>query len=161
MGDYSQFLDRYVIKGQWNEVYGYTNLDELAKELKRFVIRRQQSDVLKELPAQQIIDVPFKLNEIEAKLYNQIKQELLFEIEHLDINKIEHPTTIANTIVKMLRLRQLIDSTELLGEKTESTKLEVLKELLLELKDNKIIIFTEFAEMADILQRESLWIKEN
>jgi SNF2 family DNA or RNA helicase len=106
------------------------------------------------LPEQQIIDVPFKLSDTEKELYNQIRMRLLFEIERLAINKVENITTLDMGVVNMLRLRQLIDSTELLGEKTESSKLEVLKELLLELKDNKIIIFTEFAKMAVILQRE-------
>lgn len=154
LGDYNQFLANYGLKGNFNQIYGYANLDQLKTELKKFVIRRQQSDVLKELPAQIVVDVPFKLNKFETEFYNKIRMELLFEIEHMDINKIENATTISMTMVKMLRLRQLADSTELLGEKTESSKLEVLKELLLELKGNKIIIFTEFEKMAVILQRE-------
>jgi len=43
---------------------------------------------------------------------------------------------------------------ELLGIKEKSTKLEVLQELLTELKGKKIIIFSEFAKMCEILKRE-------
>ena len=74
----------------------------------------------------------------------------------MDISKLENPMTLQFTIVKFGRLRQLADSLELLGENKKSTKLEVLKEKLEEFKntDQKILIFSEFAEMCKILNRE-------
>lgn len=154
LGSYNEFVDKYCFRGQFNEILSYSNLEELAKELKRFMIRRMKVDVLKELPEKRIIDVPFKLTDIEQVLYNKIREEILFDIEHTDINKINNPMTIQMMIVKMLRLRQLVDSMELLGEQKISSKLELLQELLKELDGKKIIIFSEFSEMVKILKRE-------
>ena len=155
-GNYYSFLNRYCLKNQWGGIFGYQYMDELRDKLKRYMIRRLKKDVLPELPPRIVADVPFELTAEESALYKKIRKEILFEIEHKDIAKMKTPMTIQYTLVKMLRLRQLADSMELLGHNTQSSKLIVLKELLNEaLQDNvKAIIFTQFSEMADILERE-------
>lgn len=155
-GNYGLFLQRYCLKNQWGGIFGYQNMEELRDRLKRYMIRRLKVDVLPELPAKICTDIPFDMTEAELALYKKLKKEILFEIEQKDIDKLETPMTIQYTLVKMLRLRQLADSTELLGHNTQSSKLDTLKELLAEALTNgkKAIVFTQFAEMADILERE-------
>jgi len=155
-GNYWAFLQRYCLKNQWGGIFGYRNMDELRDKLKRYMIRRLKEDVLPELPEKISTDIPFEMTEEELALYKKLKKEILFEIEHKDIAKIETPMTIQYTLVKMLRLRQLADSMELLGHNVKSSKLAVLKELLADTLSNgrKAIIFTQFSEMADILERE-------
>lgn len=155
-GNYHQFINRYCIKNQWGGIYAYKNIDDLRAKLLRYMIRRTKEEVLPDLPERIQTDVPFKFAEEETKLYKQLKQEILFEINETDLSKINNPATIQMTLVKMTRLRQLADSMELLGDKKTSTKLDTLKELLSEALTNgkKAIVFTEFAEMADILKRE-------
>lgn len=155
MGNYYTFLQRYCLKNQWGGIFGYQNIEELQKKIKRYMIRRQKQDVLPELPLLISTDIPFELSAEEKKVYNNLKKEILFEIKKKDIAKIENPMTIQYTLVKMTRLRQLADSMELLGYNTKSSKLEVLKELLDSGLNNgrKAIVFTQFAEMADILER--------
>lgn len=156
LGNYYTFLNRYCLKNQWGGIFGYQHMDELRDRLKRYMIRRLKAEVLPELPAKILTDIPFEMTDEEKALYKKLKKEILFEIEHKDIAKIETPMTIQFTLVKMLRLRQLADSMELLGHNTQSSKLEVLKEMLKDALDNgrKAIVFTQFAEMADILERE-------
>jgi len=155
-GNYYTFLQRYCLKNQWGGIFGYQHMDELREKLKRYMIRRLKVDVLPELPAKIITDIPFEMTEEEKALYKKLKKEILFEIESKDIAKLETPMTISYALVKMLRLRQLADSMELLGHNTQSSKLIVLKEMLADaLNDGrKAIVFTQFAEMADILERE-------
>ena len=158
LGNYFSFLQRYCLKNQWGGVFGYRNLDELQAKIKRYMIRRMKVDVLPELPEKITSDLPFELTDEEKDLYKKLKKEILFEIEAQHIAKIENPMTIQYTLVKMLRLRQLADSTELLGHQTKSSKMELLKEKLEEVfganGGRKAIVFTQFAEMADILERE-------
>ena len=155
-GNYWSFLQRYCLKNQWGGIFGYQHMDELRGKLKRYMIRRLKKDVLPELPEKISTDIPFKMTEEEKVLYGRLKKEILFEIEARDIAKVETPMTIQYTLVKMLRLRQLADSMELLGYNTQSSKLAVLKEMLSDALNNgrKAIVFTQFAEMADILERE-------
>ena len=131
LGDYWGFLQRYCLKNQWGGIFGYQNMDELRDKLKRYMIRRLKKDVLPELPEKIITDIPFEMTEEEKSLYKKIKKEILFEIEKSDISKLEQPMTVSYTLVKMVRLRQLADSLELLGENKKSSKLEVLKDLLI------------------------------
>lgn len=155
-GKYWDFIQRYCVKNQWGGIFGYQNVDELSSRLKRYMIRRLKVNVLPELPEKIETDIPFELSSDEKQLYANIKKEILFEIDELDINKLNNPMTIQHTLVKMTRLRQITDSLELIGGNTKSSKLEVLKELLAEALagDRKAIVFTQFAEMADILERE-------
>ncbi len=167
LGGYRQFLDRYSPKITYVEkATGETkslfkrqnqNMTELKEKIQRYMIRRLQPDVLSELPEKIVTDVPFELTDEEKALYEKLKEEILFEIAEKDIAKVENPMTIQYTLVKMLRLQQLADSTELLGHNEKSSKLDVLKELLseaLEGNDRKAIVFTKFAKMADVLERE-------
>ena len=156
MNSYWSFISRYCLKNTYGGIYGYVNMDELREKVKRYMIRRLKKDVLPELPERIESDIIFALSAEEAELQKKIKQELLFSINKMDISKLENPMTLQFTIVKFGRLRQLADSLELLGENKKSTKLEVLKEKLEEFKntDQKILIFSEFAEMCKILNRE-------
>jgi SNF2 family DNA or RNA helicase len=156
LGDYWSFLNHYCLKNQFGGIYGYQNLDELSAKLKRYMIRRMKVDVLPELPDKIVTDIPFDLTPEEKILYKRIKKEILFEVKETDIAKIQNPMTIQYTLVKLLRLRQLADSAELLGFNKMSSKLAVLKELLQESVDNdrKVLVFTQFAAMADIIARE-------
>lgn len=154
LGKYWDFLGRYCLKNQWGGIAAYQNLDELNKRLKRYMIRRTKEEVLTELPDKIISDVPIELLPEEKEFYTQLKKELLFDIKPELLDKVENPVLIQNTLVKMTRLRQLCDSMELLGQGSASSKLEALKTILESVKDRKVIIFTEFSKMADILHRE-------
>ena len=156
LGNWWQFTNNFVVRNKWNAVIGYRNLDLLKAKIDPYILRRTKQEVLRELPEIITSDIPFVLGEEERKLYDQIRKELLFEIQEADINKIENPVTIQQSLTKMLRLRQLVNSMELLGENKVSTKLEVLKELLPTVLngEKKAIIFSEFSKMCDILERE-------
>lgn len=154
LGNYYSFVNRYVVKDTWGSAKYYKNLDELARRIKPYFLMRTKEQVLPDLPEKIKIDVPVHLSAKESQLYDQIKAELLFDIEKAAISKVESPVMMQNGIVKLMRLRQLCNSMELLGEHTESSKLTALKDLLATLNGGKKIIFTEFAKMADILERE-------
>ena len=156
LGKYRAFLDRYCIYDYFGGISRFKNLEELKQRIAPLMIRRLREDVLPELPEKIISNIPIVLSDKERALYTKIRKELLYEIEHSDISKLENPVTIQNTLTKMLRLRQAANSLELLGENKESAKLQTLKELLPALLngERKAIIFTFFSSMANILERE-------
>ena len=167
LGGYKAFLDRFCPRityrdsatGETKALYKRQNqnMTELKALIQRYMIRRLLSEVHKDLPEKIVSDVPFELTDEEKELYRKLQEEILFAIAQEDIAKIENPMTIQYTLVKMLRLQQLADSCELLGHNVRSSKMDVLKELLaqsLDGNDRKAIIFTKFATMADVLERE-------
>jgi len=148
LGSFWNFRDRYCILNHWGSVASYKNLNELRDKIKRIMIRRKKEDVLKDLPEKLYSDAFCSLNKAEQSYYNMIRDEITAEIMG---NKIK----IENALVKMIRLKQLTSSLELLGGEG-SSKLETLKELLGDVvcNGNKAVIFTQFAKMSKILARE-------
>lgn len=154
-GNFFRFSNRYIIKDIWGSAKDFKNMDELANIIAPYYIRRTKEQVLTELPDKVQITVPVELSERERKLYNDLRAELLFDIESADISKIKNITQIQNGVVKMMRLRQMTNSLEIIGDSVESSKLDTLKDLIKTFEPHqKMIIFSEFAEMCKIIHRE-------
>lgn len=155
-GRYKDFCSRYTVQNKWGGIWKTVNTVELAGKLRRYMIRRELKDIWTEMPPITIDNLVFDLSEKERKLYDQIQAELLFDIEKQHISKIESPVMIQQTLTKCLRLLEVCDSMELLGEDKTSTKLNILRERLADclLNGDKAIVFTRFKRMAVILARE-------
>ena len=149
MGSYWSFCERYCVKNFWGSVESYKNLNEIRDKLQRVMIRRQKMDVLKDLPPKLPVDIFCHLNNSEQRYYNMLKDEMVAEIMG---NKI----AIDNALVKMIRLKQMTGSAELLGGEKGSSKMDALKELLRDIASNgnKTIVFTQFAKMSKIIARD-------
>lgn len=154
LGNFTQFKDNYTMLDGWGSVVGYKDLDDLGAKIAPLMLRRTKDEVLTDFPPKVIEDVVFDLSDEEKKVYNGIKKQVLYEIqEYLD--KID-TRSLGIIPVKMLRLKQVTGHLQLVGEKGESTKLATLKEMLgpIIASGEKVIIFTQFAEMAKLLQKE-------
>lgn len=149
LGSFWNFRERYCILNFWGSVASYKNLNELRNKLQRVMIRRQKSEVLKDLPPKLSEDIFCVLSNSEQKYYNMLKDEMAAEI-------LGNQITIDNMLVKMIRLKQMTGSIELLGGEAGSSKMEALKELLKDIASNgnKTIVFTQFAKMSKIMARD-------
>ena len=153
-GSYYQFENRYCIKDFWGSVKGYKNTDELKASIANFMIRRRKEDVLPDLPPKLVTDVKFELSPGERELYDKmkkaLKQELFGKIDEEKVFNIE------NALIKVLRLKQMVDHPRLVGSQLPSRKLETLKDILSPVieSDNKVIVFSQFAKMIDVLMFE-------
>ena len=160
LGTFSQFRKKYCIFDYDPElafgtrVTGYRNMNELSEKIGRFMLRRTKEEVFDDFPKKTTEDIKFEMSPEEKKLYENIKELIWHELHSLKINKM----TIGIMPVKMLRLKQCTNHPELLQDEknTPSTKLQVLKDLLSPIlaSGEKVIIFTQFSEMAKILYRE-------
>lgn len=121
-------------------------LGHLAQRLQPFYLRREREVLLPDLPELMETTVTVELSAKERKLYNQLVQELLLDIDKTFLDQISTPHTISNGIVKFARLRQLCVNPQLLGTgNTDTSKLDALKEYVSTINGSKAIIFTEFS----------------
>lgn len=150
------FQNRYAIFGGYNnkEIIGYKNINEIRDLLQKHMLRRTKSDKLKELPPVVFKTIKVPMTKTQAQLYKAVKTEIIEELENTSIK------SIPSALTKLLRLQQITDSVRLLGADfnttEESAKLNALDELLEDLIDegkNKVIIFSRFKTMVDILQQ--------
>jgi SNF2 family DNA or RNA helicase len=155
LGTWQSFQDTYCTLNYWGAVTGARNLDHLTERLQTLMFRRTVAEVAPELPPVTYEVLPVSLSKKETDLYDKVRKELLFELQEAEVSKLESPMILQNSLVKMGKLIELCDSMELLGEDTTSSKLEALKDHLSDVtQSRKVIIFTRFSRMADILMRE-------
>lgn len=138
-----QFKKHYCIMGGYGgyEVVGYKNLGELQENLDSLMLRRLKKDAL---------DLPEKFHSIEyvemsskqAKVYNEVKQEIKEQIDKIKVSN--------NPLAQLIRLRQATGFTGILSSQIkESAKLDRLEEIVEELVENgeKCIIFSNWTDM--------------
>ena len=148
--------ERWVHKGgvsrpiKYTKVVGYQNERELKAKLSLSMIRRTKTDVLSDLPKKSLQIREIELSPEERKIYNNLRDDY-----HADIRGKE--ITIVERLAWITRAQQIADSLELVpGSPTKkSSKLDELIETVEARADQeKIVIFTKFAKMAQILKRE-------
>lgn len=138
-----QFKKHYCVMGGYGgyEVVGYRNLGELQSNLESLMLRRLKKDAL---------DLPEKFHSIEyvemsskqAKVYNEVKQEIKEQIDKIKVSN--------NPLAQLIRLRQATGFTGILSSQIkESAKLNRLEEIVEELVENgeKAIIFSNWTDM--------------
>lgn len=157
LGNFWQFKNRYCEEEEdWfghKHITGFVHLDELSDKLLPVMLRRTKEEVLKDFPAKTSQLVKFDLSKEEKKLYKSIQNHILEELSGMkESGKTAH---LGMALVKLLRLKQATDHPKLVESDVESSKLEAMKELLRPVFESgeKAIVFTQFAEMAEILIR--------
>jgi len=133
-----RFRSRYAIMGGFEnrQVIGYHNEDELRRlfEENAFVVK---SDDVLDLPDQQIVQRVCQLTPKESRVYRQMKDDFVAEIE-------DGVVTAANAMVKVIRLAQIANGV-CDGERIGYSKQNLLEEVLDELPlDEPVVIFCRF-----------------
>lgn len=144
--NYTKFQERYAIRGGFNnyQVVGYQNQAEFQQKFDsiRFHVDRSVLD----LPPVQHIDIPIALPDSARKVYRQLEKDFYAEVDAGSV-------TVANALVKILRLAQVtsgylaLDSdydTPVL-ETLHSTKADALKDLVDGLDPQEpVVVFARF-----------------
>lgn len=139
------FVWEHCIKDGYGNTVGYRGLEKVRQRIEPHYLRHTKAQVLPQLPPKIYNDLWLELTSPEWTLYDAIKQQIA---EWIQINPI---LTTANILTEMLRLKQATDHPKLLGEELPSTKLAALEELLEAGEGHKVVVFTQFAQMAHIL----------
>ncbi|GEM_PF-3216571 len=147
------FKHRYCIYGGYRnrEIVGYKNINELRTAIQENMLRRTKEDKLSDLPEVTFKNINLEMLPKQKRIYEAVRKEILEELAETDIHKV--PSMLA----KITRLQQVTDSLQLVGvepSKDQSIKLKALDDLIEELvldADEKVIIFTKFRTMLDII----------
>lgn len=140
----SKFLARYADLDYWGAVKRYKNVQEVKDKINPYYLRRTKDVVLKDLPPKIFKDVYVELPSREMKLYKDILKGKTKVTEE------------SEAAVLMMRLRQFCDFPEILDFRNPSAKFAALEELLEELIDEnkeKVVIFTQYKTVLDLLYK--------
>ena len=132
--------------------------EQLKTKIKPFILRREKREVLDSLPEKTEIIVKCEMSPNQEKLYKTV-----LDAAKKGIKNIKGKQERLNVFTALLKLRQVCIHPQLLKEvgasSIESSKFELAKEKITELIDegHKIVMFSQFTEMLDIMQK---WTKE-
>jgi superfamily II DNA or RNA helicase len=157
LGPNFYFHHHHVVEGKNGRTAGYKNLDRLRALLAPVLLRRTRDEVMKQLPPRTTDIIRIPPTEEQLDLHNGhmrtvssiIHKPHLTEIDLLRLQK------------ALLMCRMSADSTTLVTKEKlgYSTKLERLAELLPRLAaepQRKIILFSEWTGMLDLIERTIL-----
>ena len=143
----------YFDPSQKNKITGYYNLQELKERLKSILLRREKRNVMKQLPNISELDIPVEMHPRQAQYHASYGKGIASILN----KKFITPFDMQKLMLLLSKMRMVCDSTNLVDNETNfSPKLEELKYILLEkldLKnsDRKIIIFSEWVRMNNII----------
>jgi superfamily II DNA or RNA helicase len=153
LGPAFQFFNRHRVVDQKGKLLGYKNLDELRERLKPVLLRRTRASVMKDLPPRttQILRIPPTEEQLELQIGHRriiqtiIQKRYLTEMDLLRLQK------------ALLMCRMCANSTFLVDKQPPgySSKLKELESLLDQLtaeEDRKIVLFSEWTRMLDLIE---------
>ncbi len=160
LGPAFRFFNRHRVVDDRGKVLGYKNLDQLREKLKPILLRRTRHKVIEELPPRttKIFRIPPSQEQLDMEqgfrqtIQTIVNKKYLTEMDLLRLQK------------ALLMCRMCANSTFLVEKKGPgySTKLEKLGSLLDQLKaedDRKIVLFSEWTTMLNLI--EPLLAKRN
>jgi len=145
----------YFDKEKKYKITGYYNLRQLKEKLSKYIIRREKSEVLKELPELQEMVVPIELHPVQAEIHAGLSRSLapILAKKYRTFFDMERIRQILTS------MRMVCDSTYLVDKESNySPKLDELQEILLEKlniigKKKKVLIFSEWKTMLQIISK--------
>lgn len=136
----------------------HAQLEALAARVAPFLLRRTKQECL-DLPEKTFVDVLVELPGWQRKLYNQMRDELVCEIQSMDGD--EYRAFASTALTRLLRLSQLACNPRLIlpGEAREPAKLAELEQVVGEITaepDKKVIVWSHYvATIEELLGRFS------
>lgn len=151
---YYNWCENFCVYGNFGDIIGYKNIPQLKQMLQGNMLRRLKSEVL---------DLPPKLHTIEY-VENTAYQDKLYKKVLLDtINHKDDILSSNNPMVKMLKLRQVNGSPELIDQNlkvdkaylAKNSKMARLIELVSTIVANgeKVVIFSNWVESLRTIYR--------
>ncbi len=135
------------------KITGYYNLRQLNERLKPILIRREKRTVLKDLPNVTEITVPISMHEEQQSYHASFAKGIATILR----KKFISPYDQQKLMLLMANMRMVCDSTFLIDKESyTSPKLKELKDILMDKldvpnKENKIIIFSEWVNMLNLI----------
>lgn len=153
LGPAYRFLSRHRVANERGRVLGYKNLDELREKLKPVMLRRTRKKIMKDLPPRttEIRRIPpteeqLLLHNEQKKIIRRIISKKYFtEMDFLRLQK-------ALLICRMAANSTFLVDKQSPGYSSKITEFETLIDQLLNEEDRKIVLFSEWTTMLNLIE---------
>lgn len=145
--NYYAFVNRYAVYGgyQNKQIMGIKNERELRQRMAPYLIRREKGELKLGDGKLPIIQEKLDMHPEQRKIYDMAANEL--ELPNPD--DLENPFKIQNSLVKLLRLKEICGTPATLGYSDNSSKLDRAVELAEQFigKGKSVVVFTQFRQV--------------
>ena len=153
MGPAFRFYNRYRVRDEKGRLLGYKNLDDLREKLKPVLLRRTRGQVMNELPPRSTEIMRIPPTEEQLQIHNGqkriirtiISKRYLTEMDLLRLQK-------ALLICRMAANSTFLVDKQLPGYSSKLEELDILLEQLTEEEDRKIVLFSEWTTMLNLIE---------
>jgi SNF2 family DNA or RNA helicase len=159
-GTWPMFDRRYVIRNSYGSVSNYMNLEELHGKVKAIMYRKTKAEVLTDLPEMSIHNYYVTLTASEALDYAKIINPIIEMLEKRESGEQYTNTGFRNILGTMTIAKMYCDHPDLVRESESASaksvtikaktasKFNELVNILQEIGNEKVIIFTQYSKMA-------------
>lgn len=154
--DWKNFRNRFGVWGGWgkHKLKGYRHLDELIRKVRTWSYRIRKDQCL-DLPPKAWVDVPVTLSDKAMRIYGQMSEEMITEIESGIVS------TAKIVLTKLLRLNQITSGflkdengiIRIFDDAKLKVTVDLLKDLVIE-EGHKVVIFCRFIPDVERLEAE-------
>jgi len=153
LGPAFRFYNRYRVTDDRGKVLGYKNLDALRKSLQPVLLRRTRKMVLKELPPRTTEIMRIPPTEEQVELHNTHKKTIAKIITKRFLTEMD----LLRLQKALLMCRMAANSTFLVdkqapGYSSKLEELDLLIDQLLSEDDRKLLLFSEWTTMLDLIE---------
>ena len=153
LGPAFRFFNRHKVVDEKGKLLGYKNLDELRAKLEPLLLRRTRKGVIKQLPARttQVLRIPPTEEQLDLqKGHRQIIQTIINKkyLTEMDLLRLQKA---------LLMCRMCANSTFLVdkqapGYSSKLAELDQLMDQLMAEEDRKIVLFSEWTTMLNLIE---------
>ena len=168
LGSYTSFKTKHIIEDEYQRPMRYVDVEDLKKKLKWVTIYFSKAEVLPDLPSLIRSELQIDLSDEELEEYGRIREEAIKSIK--EIENATNPSSKGRQVLSMLAwvtiARMYVDHPLLVSESNSdsakavnvkcktSSKMNALMEYLEEVEGQKVVIFSQYRRMIDILEKE-------
>jgi SNF2 family DNA or RNA helicase len=153
---FKRYTDSYKPPGQqFTIVRGPKNEEDLLELMEDFYVRRRKKDVLKDLPDKYYTKRWVELSPQQRRDYNSMRKNMIAWVGANGDQALVAPVVIS----QLVRLQQFalasaeIDEFGSVSLSDPSSKLDALMEDIDALGDEQIVVFTQFKQMTNLLEK--------
>ncbi len=153
LGPAFRFFNRHRVVDERGKVLGYKNLETLRRTLRPILLRRTRASVMQDLPPRSTEILRVAPTDEQLELHNQHKKIIRKLVNKKYITEMD----LLRLQKALLMCRMAADSTFLVDKEAPgySSKLEALDDLLgdlLQEEDRKIVLFSEWTTMLNLIE---------
>jgi len=157
LGPTYRLLHEHQLRDEHGKVVGYTGLDKIGKTLAPVLLRRQKKQVLDQLPERLDKNFFVPMTPLQQQHHDDNKEIVARIVQKWRRYKFLSEADQRRLMIALQNMRMACDSTYLLDHQSDhgvkADELATLLEEIYEERSTKVVIFSQWLRMHELLQR--------